>query len=67
MTFNQSLYVASREALIDNGVPWEIAEAASVVVAKDDASLPDLGRTASDQQAVNDAMAHYWDNQKEGK
>jgi hypothetical protein len=61
--FNQSLYAASREALIENGVPVEIAEAASVVVAKDDVGQPNLGRSPEDQLVVNQAMVHYWANQ----
>lgn len=56
--FNQNLYVASREALIENGVPWEKAEAASRVVAKDDGNKPNFGRTAEDQQAVADILEY---------
>mgnify|MGYP005854305933 CR=1 FL=1 len=63
--FNQSLYAASLEALTENGVPVEIAAAASKVVARDDAKLPNLGRSEQDQQVVNEAMVHYRANQAE--
>ncbi|MBD2415865.1 hypothetical protein FACHB389_29355 [Nostoc calcicola FACHB-389] len=56
--FNQNLYIASREVLIEHGVPWEKAEAASLVVAKDDGTKPNFGRTAEDQQAVNDILEY---------
>ncbi|MFN6565438.1 MAG: hypothetical protein RMY28_037335 [Nostoc sp. ChiSLP01] len=56
--FDQNLYVASREALIERGAPWEKAEAASQVVAKDDGAEPNFGRTAQDQQAVDDILEY---------
>lgn len=62
--FNQELYAASREALIDNGVPWEIAEKASEVVAKDEPGQENLGRSPEDQQAVNAAVTYLNANQK---
>lgn len=58
MTFNQDLYAASREALIERGAPWEKAEAASLVVAKDDGTKPNFGRTPQDQQAVDDILEY---------
>ncbi|MDZ8056547.1 MAG: hypothetical protein RMX63_34550 [Aulosira sp. ZfuCHP01] len=54
---NNQLYQASLAALTENGVPQDIAEKASAVVAKDEPGLPNLGRTAEDQQAVNEAIA----------
>lgn len=54
--FNQSLYDASVKALTDNGVPSELAEKASQVVASDDATKSDLGRSESDQQTINETM-----------
>lgn len=54
--FNQSLYDASVKALTDNGVPEELAEKASQVVASDDSTKPDLGRSESDQQTINETM-----------
>ncbi|MBD2519700.1 hypothetical protein H6G93_33025 [Nostoc sp. FACHB-973] len=56
--FNQNLYIASREVLIERGAPWEKAEAASLVVAKDDGEKPNFGRTPQDQQAVNDILEY---------
>jgi hypothetical protein len=55
---NESLYQASVAALTANGVPQQVAEKASVVVAKDDPAKPNLGRTTQDQQAVNEAMTY---------
>ncbi len=56
--FNQDLYIASREALIEHGVPLEKAEAASLVVAKDEPGKPNLGRTPQDQQAVDEILGY---------
>jgi hypothetical protein len=55
---NESLYQVSVTALTANGVPHEVAEKASAVVAKDDPEQPNLGRTTQDQQAVNEAMTY---------
>ncbi|AFY43650.1 hypothetical protein [Nostoc sp. PCC 7107] len=63
--FNESLYKASMEALLTANVPRAIAEAASRVVASDQADQPNLGRTKEDQQAVNTAMQHYRSNQED--
>lgn len=57
---NNELYQASVAALTENGVPQDIAEKASAVVAKDDPELPNLGRTTEDQQAVNEAFAFLY-------
>ena len=54
--FNQNLYDASVKALTDNGVPSELAEKASQVVASDDPTKSDLGRSDSDQQTINETM-----------
>ncbi|BAY94778.1 hypothetical protein NIES3275_68320 [Microchaete diplosiphon NIES-3275] len=54
---NNQLYQASMSALTAHGVPEDIAERASAVVAKDEPGLPNLGRSDEDQQAVNQAMA----------
>jgi hypothetical protein len=53
---NHQLYEASVKALTDRGVPVSAAEKASVVVAKDDGSKPDFGRTEQDQKHIKDAM-----------
>lgn len=57
---NQDLYQASIKALTENGVPEDIAERASKVVASDDFNLPDLGRTDEDRQNIAEAMKHFW-------
>ncbi|BAY77940.1 hypothetical protein NIES25_44100 [Nostoc linckia NIES-25] len=56
--FDQNLYAASFEALIERGAPSEKAKAASLVVAKDDGAKPNFGRTAEDQQAVNEVLEY---------
>jgi hypothetical protein len=55
---NQQLYQASVEALTAHGVPQDVADKASAVVAKDDPEKPNLGRTEQDQQAVKEAMIY---------
>lgn len=44
------------KTLVDNGVPEELAIKASQVVASDDATKPDLGRSDADQQTINETM-----------
>ncbi len=56
---NENLYQASLKALTEAGVPEDVAAKASLVVAKDDPLQVNLGRTAQDQQAVNEAMDRY--------
>lgn len=65
MTFDQRLYKASLKALTDAGVPQELAERASVVVARDNPLVPNLGRSAEDLEACHQAMNHYHASQKE--
>ena len=68
MTFNHNLYVASRESLIENGVPWEIADVASAVVARDDSDKPNLGRTPEDLEVVHEAVKYlnaFWQKEEE--
>jgi len=52
------------EALTDNGVPSELAQKAGEIIASDDPTKPDLGRSESDQETINEAMNHYWQSQK---
>ena len=61
---NERLYKASVAALTEHGVPQELAEKASIVVASDQPGQPNLGRSPEDQQIVNEAMAHFWSKQK---
>jgi hypothetical protein len=49
--FNQNLYNACRKACLLRGVPEDLTEKASVIIASDEAGKPDLGRTAEDQGA----------------
>ncbi|NJL78345.1 MAG: hypothetical protein HC836_42480 [Richelia sp. RM2_1_2] len=65
--FNESLYNASLQALTDNGVPSELAEKASQVIASDDPTKSDLGRSDCDREIINQTMNHYWQHQKEDK
>ena len=60
---NQSLYEASLRILTEAGVPKELAQKVSVIVANDEPGLPNLGRTSEDQALVNKAMVRYWRNQ----
>ncbi len=59
-SFNKSLYDASVKAFTENGVPEELAVKASQVVARDDGTRENSGRSSDDQDAVNAAMNHYW-------
>jgi hypothetical protein len=54
--FNQRVYETSLDALLTANVPREIAETASKVLASDDASQPNAGRTADDQEVVNQVV-----------
>lgn len=65
--FNQRIYETSLDVLLTANVPREIAETASKVVASDDASQPNLGRTADDQEVVNQVVEHLnqgWRNEQ---
>lgn len=61
---NERLYNVSLDVLTTNGVEPELAAKASVVVANDDPTKPNLGRSAADQQVVNKAMSQYHAHQK---
>lgn len=53
---NDSLKEAAEKALKDAGVPVNLASVCAEIVAKDDPSLPDLGRTQEEQQLINSSM-----------
>ena len=55
------------EALINNGVPEHLAVKAGEVIASDDPTKSDLGRTDSDRETINEAMNHCWQYQKGDK
>ena len=52
------------ETLINNGVPEELAQKAGEIIASDDPTKSDLGRSHSDREIINETMNHYWQNQK---
>ncbi|MBA3789552.1 hypothetical protein H0X32_04165 [Patescibacteria group bacterium] len=67
MPENKELYQATLEALTINGVPQEVADKAAGIIAQDDFTLANLGRSPEDQDAIGKAMDCYWANQsKEG-
>lgn len=47
---NQQLYNASYDCLTQQGIPEALADAASRIIATDDASQPNLGRNNADIQ-----------------
>lgn len=59
MNYNASLI----EALTQHGVPQELAEKVSSIIASDEPGKPNMGRSPEDQKAVNEALRIFWDNQ----
>jgi hypothetical protein len=53
---NDSLKEAAEKALKDAGVPVNLASLCAEIVAKDDPSLPNLGRTQEEQQLITSSM-----------
>ena len=53
---NDSLKEAAEKALTDAGVPLNLAAQCAEIVAKDDPSLPNLGRTQEEQQLIDSSM-----------
>lgn len=53
---NDSLKEAALRALKDAGVPVNLASLCAEIVAKDDPSVPNLGRTQEEQQLINSSM-----------
>ncbi len=53
---NEPLREAAEKALKDVGVPVNLAAQCAEIVAKDDPSKPNLGRTESDQHLINSSM-----------
>lgn len=62
--FHPNLYSASLKALTANGVPEDLAQKVSHIVASDTAGLPNFGRTPEDQALVNQAMQIFWSNER---
>ncbi len=52
---NDSLKQAAEKGLIDAGVPANLATQCAEIVAKDDPSKPNLGRTQEDQHLISSA------------
>lgn len=55
---NQALYNSTLKVLTQRGCPTAMAKKAAKVVAKDDATKPNLGRSSLDQQAINAVMKY---------
>ena len=53
--FDKELYEATKQAMLVAGAPEEIAEKAAKVIAGDDSSKPNLGRSEVDQKIVSQA------------
>jgi hypothetical protein len=46
------------ETLLAHGLPTDLANCASEILAKDDASKPNLGRTEEEKKVINQAWLH---------
>lgn len=55
---NQGLHDATVQALTNKGCPTDLAESAAKIVANDDATKPDLGRTQQDQEVIKSALPY---------
>jgi hypothetical protein len=55
---NQGLYSAALTELTQRGCPEELAESAATVVANDDATKTDLGRTGKDQKVIQETLPY---------
>jgi hypothetical protein len=53
---NESLKQAAEKGLSDAGVPVNLATQCTEIVAKDDPSQPNLGRTQEEQHLINSSM-----------
>jgi hypothetical protein len=56
MTPDPELRQSYESTLTNAGVPVNLARQCSEIVAKDDASLPNLGRTENDQHLIDSSM-----------
>jgi hypothetical protein len=56
LTRNESLKQAAEKALSDAGVPVNLAVQCAEIVAKDDPTKENLGRTQSEQHLINSSM-----------
>lgn len=53
---NESLKLAAEKGLIDAGVPVNLAAQCAEIVAKDDPTKENLGRTQEEQHLINSSM-----------
>ena len=53
---NDSLKLAAEKALSDAGVPINLASQCAEIVAKDDPTRENLGRTEEEQHLINSSM-----------
>lgn len=53
---NESFKQAAEKGLIDAGVPVNLASKCAEIVAKDDPTKENLGRTEEDQHLINSSM-----------
>jgi hypothetical protein len=62
--FDEGIYRASLQGLVNDGVPESLARQASEIVASDDPTASDFGRTEEQQHIVSSAMTWYraWRN-----
>lgn len=53
---NEVIREAAEKALVNAGVPTDLASQCADIVARDDASKPNLGRSEQDQQLIAQSM-----------
>lgn len=64
MTFNSGLYNSMKKALLKEGLPEDLVEKASRIVASDDPDKPSFGRSEEDQKIVHELLMLYNQAQK---
>ncbi|GAX46395.1 hypothetical protein NIES4075_74190 [Tolypothrix sp. NIES-4075] len=56
--FDPNLYNATLRACEESGVPEDLTYKAAVIIATDEASKPNLGRTPEDQEIINQVLPY---------
>jgi hypothetical protein len=56
--FHENLYEATLDTCQQYGVPEDLAEKASQIIASDDAELPNLGRDPEEQAVINQVVPY---------
>jgi hypothetical protein len=63
---SDNIFFTALNALTLNGCPSELPQSAASIVANDDPSKPDLGRTTEDQQIIQETLPYLqnqtWDS-----